>query len=99
MQEEAGRIQYSTAIVEISRPHDQDAGDYRFVLKTQSTAGSGDAKDGAGPTSTVLCKSVVVATGLSKPNAAPAINGIELTLGYEELPATGESFEGTYVRR
>lgn len=32
-----------------------------------------------------------------RPNAPETLSGIEYTLGYEELPATGEMFEGKTV--
>ncbi len=38
-----------------------------------------------------------MATGMQKPNAPSTIDGIELTVGYEELPETGRPFEGQSV--
>jgi hypothetical protein len=44
----------------------------------------------------VGCGKVVMANGMWVPNNLP-MRGIELAEGYESLPATGESFEGTNV--
>jgi hypothetical protein len=49
-----------------------------------------------GPVVTVACKVIVMANGLWVPNKMP-LEGIELCTGYEELPATGESFEDKAV--
>jgi hypothetical protein len=45
----------------------------------------------------VLCNTVVMASGLTKPNAPAGVIGIEHTIGYEDLPETGQSFEGQAV--
>ena len=56
-----------------------------FVLKLDSTS------------SAVVCGVVVIASGLSIPNAPASMSGIELTKGYEELHESGEEFEGKTV--
>ena len=40
-------------------------------------------------TEQVLCKSIVMATGLTKPNVPASVIGIEHAIGYEDLPETG----------
>jgi hypothetical protein len=88
-QERAGRIKYSTTVLKISRPADQ--GRTGFVLTTTPT------DDGASVPTTEKCTVLIVATGLSKANPATNIHGIEHAIGYEDLPPTGESFEGKSV--
>ena len=45
----------------------------------------------------VVCGVVVIASGLSIPNAPATMSGIELTKGYEDLQESGEEFEGKTV--
>ena len=43
------------------------------------------------------CSVLVMANGLWVPNTHPNMRGIELVTGYEELPKSGEIFEGKSV--
>jgi hypothetical protein len=62
-------------------------------------AGAGGAGAGTGKSNAkqVLCNTVVMASGLTKPNVPTGVVGIEHTIGYEDLPETGRSFEGQAV--
>ena len=80
-QEQAGRIQYDTEVRSISTEPALD-GPSTFIVEVAS----------GGATRQVNCRLVVVATGLSVPNAPSTIKGIELTQGYEDLPVNGESY-------
>ena len=68
---------------------------HRFAVTV--TLGGAGAAGGSEPPSAVeervLCRSVVMATGLSKPNVPASVVGIEHAIGYEELPETGRPFE------
>jgi hypothetical protein len=95
-QEAAGRISYSTDVKSISRNADGEP----FTLVVQRTAFVANETwylaekkfpGSPGPQSNVQCKVVIMANGLWVPNKTP-MEGIELATGYEELPATGESF-------
>ena len=47
------------------------------------------------PSHRFLCVEVIIATGLAKPRLANLrVDGAEHVLGYEDLPSSGESFEG-----
>lgn len=47
----------------------------------------------AGTPATYLCHAVVAATGVDVPNIPSYIPGIELAEGYEDMPASGDSYE------
>eukprot|EP01050_Picozoa_sp_SAG11_P023847 SAG11_NODE_4916_length_1723_cov_0.892241_2_plen_139_part_00 len=85
MQERSGRIFYNTNIESVNR----DAGSGKFTLLVRA---DGDPSD-----QSVSCNVVVSAIGMWKPNKQK-IRGIEHTIGYEELPPSGdEIFEGKSV--
>jgi cation diffusion facilitator CzcD-associated flavoprotein CzcO len=106
LQEDAGYIAYGTSVNQISR----DLGTGRFTLTLLPSALEDDEvwyfdkkyrTADAHRTSTAMsgsvgCGKVVMANGMWVPNKLP-MRGIELAEGYESLPATGESFEGTNV--
>lgn len=62
-----------------------------FTLGVVANNENGDTK------SSVECGSVVMATGLDESHAPPSVQGIEHTIGYEDLPQTGEAFEDQAV--
>jgi hypothetical protein len=71
------------------RPYQAGGGD---------SVGEGSSERAKDASSTVTrCRAVVVATGLAVANRPASVLGIELATGYEDLPATGESFEGKAV--
>lgn len=87
-QERDQKIRYNTSVERIDR--DQPSADFSVKIASE------------GKTSVVTCGVVVMATGLWVPNkggSTPSqqIPGIENTIGYEEIPSTGESFEGQTV--
>jgi cation diffusion facilitator CzcD-associated flavoprotein CzcO len=51
----------------------------------------------AGTTRQVQCGAVVMASGIDLPNVPDNVDGIDLAEGYEDLPSTGEGFEGQTV--
>lgn len=112
-QERAGKIEFDSNVVKISRRRrtadskagatTEEAADMHFVLTVNhepslEVGGRARGETGSLPTRReVVCKVVVMATGLSLPNAPTSVDGVEHTLGYESLPPTGESFEGQSV--
>jgi hypothetical protein len=64
----------------------------RFELVVSTASADGQVRSGV-----AHCGVVVVATGLGVPNVPPQIHGIELSIGYEDLPPTGQPFEGKSV--
>ena len=73
----------------ITRPAGKTTG---FILQTK------EATSAAGRSSSEMqCDVVIVATGLQKAHIPSSVHGIEHAIGYEDLPPTGESFEGQSV--
>eukprot|EP00658_Telonema_sp_P-2_P076801 TRINITY_DN6801_c0_g1_i8.p1 TRINITY_DN6801_c0_g1~~TRINITY_DN6801_c0_g1_i8.p1 ORF type:complete len:791 (+),score=140.24 TRINITY_DN6801_c0_g1_i8:152-2524(+) len=84
-QERAGRLVFNASVDRIDRTV-PGVGDFNLQITL-----NGEAR-------AVTCQVVVVAAGLWEPNQSPRrVPGIELALGYEELPATGEAFEAKTV--
>ena len=70
----------------------EDSGDHgAFVLQTHPT---GSDPSTATP---MVCRVLVIASGLSKPHVPATVQGIENVMGYEELPANGKPFQGQAV--
>jgi hypothetical protein len=61
---------------------------HRFAVTVTLNGGVAGANTQAA-TEQVLCKSIVMATGLTKPNVPASVIGIEHAIGYEDLPETG----------
>lgn len=100
-QEEAGNILYNTPVLKITRqtPQEQQTNaeqHSRFSVETTTTR-TPAAPSSTPPTSTHDCGVLIVATGLQKTNKPSSIRGIELTVGYDALPPTGESFQGKSI--
>jgi cation diffusion facilitator CzcD-associated flavoprotein CzcO len=68
---------------------------HHFSLNVTSYLQKGKFSEGS--VQTVRCNAVVIATGLATPNIPSTLSGIEHTMGYEDLPPTGEPFEGKTV--
>ena len=84
-QERAGRIFYKTAVHSVMRGEASAANHFTLMVQPEGQA-----------VQSVACKCVVSAIGMWSPNAPP-IHGIELTVGYEELPPKGDLFESKSV--
>ena len=65
----------------------KEAKRHRFAVKVTLADGADQTEE------RVLCKTIVMSTGLSKPNAPSTVVGIEHAIGYEDLPETGRPFE------
>lgn len=100
-QEQAGRIQYSTEVLQIEREEkegDEDGSPYfPFHLQVRKQVPGGTMRMLA-----VECKLVVVAHGLHSPTSPAgwgdtAPDGRPLVEGYEVLPSTGRRFENRSV--
>eukprot|EP01051_Picozoa_sp_SAG22_P004212 SAG22_NODE_220_length_14862_cov_73.769424_3_plen_864_part_00 len=83
-QERSGRIFYKTNVDAVHR--DASSGTFTVLVQETGTAGL----------QSVSCQVVVSAAGMWVPNVQK-VNGIELAVGYEELPPTGEIFEDKAV--
>jgi hypothetical protein len=101
VQQLAGRIRFNTNVTNIARASVDDgatiggapAPDGGFKLTMSSTA----EFNGTLPSSTFICGVIIIASGVDVSNIPADIDGIELADGYEDLPSTGESFEGLSV--
>jgi len=90
-QEKAGKIRYNTSVLSIDRvAAAPDRVRPPFAVRV-SSSGSGASDE------RVACTAVVMATGLDKAHVPAGVQGIEHTVGYEDLPETGESFQGQAV--
>ena len=95
-QEHAGKVLYNTTVTKIAKqtPLPDDNVNHKFyVHATTNNDGNGDRNE----RHTFECANVIVATGLSSPNIPDTIAGIELSMGYDELPKTSETFQGESV--
>jgi len=77
------KVQFNTTISDIVKLSDPKAQDHVFAMKDQNGQ-------------TYLCQTLLVATGAATP-IVPEFPGSELTIGYEDVPIDGESFEGQSV--
>jgi len=77
------KVQFDTTISGIVKLLDPSTGEYVFTMNDQNEK-------------TYLCQTLLVATGAATP-IAPDFPGSELTIGYEDVPIDGESFEGQSV--
>ena len=84
--EQEDHVHYNVAVKAI----DRDAALDRFSLSIQRQNSPGEEL--------VHCRCVIVATGLWTPNSAnKAVDGVEYLDGYEDIPETGEAYEGKTV--
>jgi len=77
------KVQFDTEISGIVKLTDPSTGDYVFTMKDQNGQ-------------SYLCQTLLVATGAATP-IIPEFAGLEHTIGYEDVPIDGESFEGQSV--
>ena len=84
-QERAERIFYDTTVLSVRREESSKTHPFSLDIESKGAA-----------LQSVECRVVVSAIGMWSANAPP-IHGIELALGYEDLPPTGEMFDGKSV--
>lgn len=82
-EEQGGRIEYNTSVQQVRRGQRGV-----FDLKVATPEGSFQWR----------CAEVIIATGLAKPRLGKLrVDGAAHVLGYEDLPSSGEAFEGQAV--
>ena len=85
-QERSGRVFYRTSVDSVERSSAGSPGDnFSLTIRTEGQQAR-----------RISCRVVVSAIGLWQPHV-PAVRGIDLTVGYEDLPPTGDIFEGKSV--
>ena len=85
-QERSGRIFYRTSVDSVERSSAGSPGDtFSLTIRTEGQQAR-----------RISCRVVVSAIGLWQPHVPP-VEGIDLTVGYEDLPPTGDIFEGKSV--
>jgi len=94
--EQKENIEYGVAVGSISKSAD---GNFILALEAVDRNATQHTKDAAGKSERIaFCKEVVAATGLWTPKGAyGTVDGAEYVDGYEDLPQTGEAYEGKSV--
>lgn len=84
-EEQEQHIEYNTTVLTIRRPAESSQG---FLVKIMRSARSNEIK----------CREVIIASGLFRPRGVKTrVDGAEYVEGYEDLPTTGEKYEGKSV--
>lgn len=91
-EDQADAIQYGTSVTLIKRP--AEGSGFELSLERQPPAAPG----GAAAAEPARCHEVIVATGFWRPRGVKVrVDGAEHVEGYENVPETGEAYEGKSV--